>query len=74
MSEIDPIYEAIGFRVRDLRQDWRISQNALATRTHLPIGRIEMGMEPITIPALYTIARALYCSVYTLLPEKEEQP
>ena len=69
---IDPVYEAIGFRVRDLRQQWSITEGALSMKTHLPIGRIELGIEPVSITGLYRIARALHCPAAWLLPD--EQP
>jgi len=69
---IDPVYEAIGFRIKDLRQQWFITIGTLSMKTKRPIGSIELGLEPLSIPALYTIAKALHCKVAWLLPE--EQP
>ena len=70
---IDPVYEAIGFRIRDLRTQWHITQGALSQMTQLPIGRYELGLEVIPIPALYAIAKVLHCKVAWLLPESESQ-
>jgi len=50
-----------------------VSQAALTTMTHLPIGRIEMGLDPVTITGLYRIAHALCCPVAWLLPESENE-
>jgi len=73
---LESIYRAIGERIAKRRQEWLVSQAALTTMTHLPIGRIEMGLDPITITGLYRIAHALCCPVAWLLPESEseEQP
>ena len=78
MSEIDPIYLEIGMRIRDVRREWRVTQGALAYLVGLEwpssICDYEKGRMRIPIDILYAIAKALHCSVYTLLPEKEEQP
>ena len=74
MTDIDPIYLEIGLCIREQRLERHISAAALATTTHLPIGRMEMGIEPITAAALYAIARSLHCSVHALLPEQPLSP
>ena len=70
MTTIDPIYLEIGARIRCYRKEWLMSVNALSVKTHLPIGRIEQGLEAVSIPALCTIAQALHCRVATLLGEE----
>ncbi len=73
---LESIYRAIGERIAKRRQEWSITQGALSQKTHLPIGRIEMGLDTPSITALYSIAHALCCPVAWLLPESEneEQP
>src|SRR6266567_1088707 len=75
MSDImlESIYRAIGERIAKRRQEWSITQSALSQKTHLPIGRIEMGLDTPSITALYSIAHALCCPVAWLLPESENE-
>ncbi len=69
---IDPLFQAIGFRIEAERKRQHITPSALAQKTQLPIGRYELGLEAISLPALYAIARVLHCKVAQLLPESEE--
>ena len=69
---IESIYRGIGERIAARRQEWLVSQAALATMTHLPIGRIEMGLEKVSVTGLFTIAHALRCPVAWFLPESEQ--
>jgi len=73
---LESIYRAIGARIVKRRQEWHVTQSALSPKTHLPIGRIEMGLDTPSITARYSIAHALCCPVAWLLPESEneEQP
>src|SRR6266568_1353980 len=73
---LESIYRGIGERIAKRRQEWHVTQSALSQKTHLPIGRIEMGLDTPSVTALYSIAHALCCPVAWLLPESEneEQP
>ena len=73
MSLTHETREAIGYRIQKERREACITQNALALLTHLPIGRIEMGLEHISDSQLVTIAQVLHCKVAHLLPESEGQ-
>jgi len=75
MAQIDPVYEALGRRIRAARLHAGISQDELARRVRLTrtsITNIERGRQQIQVHTLYTIAKALDARLAMLLPAAEE--
>lgn len=74
---IPPHRRAFGDRVRELRQELGMSQEAFAhhadfDRTY--ISGIERGIRNPTLDVIYRLAESLNCPVTTLFTETDEQP
>jgi transcriptional regulator with XRE-family HTH domain len=71
LAQRDPLYEAIGRRVRAAREQAKRSQGELAQRvglTRTSITNIERGRQKIQVHTLYAIAEALNVRPDALLP------
>lgn len=65
--------KAVGNRIRELRIELNISQEALSNEADIPlsqVGRIERGENNPTISTLYVLANALKVDLKTLLDFK----
>lgn len=71
MSEI---LKRFGEKLRKMRTEKGISQDTLSRLTDIDrsyVGRIDRGEVNITLDKLYSLARALECQPWELLPEIE---
>lgn len=74
-NRIEKIYELIGLKIRNKRNDIGFSQEDLAKQSNLErpsVVLIESGKQKLPIDRLYLIAHALECSPKDLLPESNE--
>ena len=70
--ELQNFFQAIGARVRTLRQAAKMTQKDLAERTDIHftyVAQVERVGVNLSMKTLFRIAEALGCSIYELLPE-----
>jgi transcriptional regulator with XRE-family HTH domain len=72
----DPVYVALGTRMRDLRKAAHITQETVAIETGLSrqsVANIEKGRQRFMVHTLLDIARALGVTPTVLLPQASER-
>ena len=72
----EQLYVTIGKRIRERRNELRMTQDELASTEYVDLTRtsitnIEYGQQRIQVHTLYAIANALSMSIYDLLPDIE---
>ncbi len=70
------LYRAIGIKIRAIRNARGWTQEQLGNKLEVSaqyISRIERGAGHLSLRKLYTIADALECSIYSILPSTQSE-